>query len=88
LYASTFAASDTAQDLPDDVNSVVQDSVGAAVIASEQIRAAGDPGTAAAVIDAANTAFLDGLAAGAYVAAAVTAVGAIIAAVFLPSRPK
>jgi len=88
LYASTFAASDTAQVLPDDVKSVVQDSVGGAVIASEQIRAAGDPGTAAAVIDAANTAFLDGLAAGAYVAAAVTAVGAIIAAVFLPSRPK
>ena len=88
LYASTFNASDAARQLPEAVRSMVEESVGAAGIAAEQLRSAGDTGTAQAVADAANSAFLDGLASGAYVAAGVTALGAIVAAVFLPSRPK
>ncbi|MFC8178854.1 MFS transporter [Rhodococcus sp. NPDC057297] len=88
LYTSGLTSSDTTSNLPDDATSAVQDSIGVAVIASEQIRAAGDSSTADAITTAANTAFLDGLTAGSYVAATVTAVGAVIAAVFLPSRPQ
>ncbi|WP_128641254.1 MFS transporter [Rhodococcus opacus] len=88
LYASSLAASDAAQALPEEVKSVAGESIGAAVYASEQLRGGGDEITAQAVSHAANSAFLDGLTAGSYVAAGVTALGAIVAALFLPSRPK
>ncbi|MDF2898571.1 MAG: Permease, superfamily [Rhodococcus erythropolis] len=88
LYASSLASSDAAQNLPDHVRSAVEDSVGGAVIASEQLRTAGEHNAAQTISDVANHAFLDGLAAGSYVAAAVTALGALVAAAFLPSRPK
>ncbi|MCQ4128210.1 MFS transporter [Rhodococcus erythropolis] len=88
LYASSLSSSDAAQNLPDHVRSAVEESVGGAVIASEQLRATGEHNTAQTISDVANHAFLDGLAAGSYVAAAVTALGALIAAAFLPSRPK
>ncbi|MFC9841555.1 MFS transporter [Rhodococcus sp. NPDC127530] len=87
LYASSLATSDAAQGLPEEVRSVMGESVGAAVIASEQLRGGGNQIAAQAVSDAANSAFLDGLTAGSYVAAGVTALGAIVAAAFLPSRP-
>ncbi|MDF2469974.1 multidrug resistance protein Stp [Rhodococcus erythropolis] len=88
LYASSLASSDAAQNLPDHVRSAVEDSVGGAVIASEQLRTAGEHNAAQTISDVANHAFLDGLASGSYVAAAVTALGALVAAAFLPSRPK
>ncbi|OZC59738.1 MFS transporter [Rhodococcus sp. 06-621-2] len=88
LYASKFADSEVASVLPAAVESAVQDSVGAGVIAAEQITAAGDGKLALALTSAANGAFLDGLAAGAYVAAGVTLVGSVVALVFLPARPK
>ncbi|WP_415651084.1 MFS transporter [Rhodococcus qingshengii] len=88
LYASSLASSDAAQNLPDDVRSAVEDSVGGAVIASGLLRTAGEHNAAQTISDVANHAFLDGLASGSYVAAAVTALGALVAAAFLPSRPK
>ncbi len=88
LYASSLASSDAAQNLPAHIRSTVEDSVGGAVIASEQLRTAGDHSAAQTISDVANHAFLDGLTAGSYVAAAVTALGALVAAAFLPSRPK
>lgn len=88
LYASSLSSSGTAQDLPGEVRSAVEESVGAAVIASGQLREAGDSAAAQTVSNLANTAFLDGLTAGSYVAAGVTAVGAMVAATFLPSKPK
>ncbi|WP_032364650.1 MFS transporter [Rhodococcoides fascians] len=88
LYASSLSSSSTAQNLPGEVRSAVEESVGAAVIASGQLREAGDSAAAQTVSTLANTAFLDGLTAGSYVAAGVTAVGAMVAAVFLPSKPK
>jgi hypothetical protein len=87
LYASGLADSDSVKQLPSQVESAVSESVGSARIAAEQLGAAGDVQGAQAVSDAAGSAFLDGLAAGSYVAAAVTLVGAVVAAAFLPSRP-
>ena len=88
LYASSLSSSGTAQDLPGEIRSAVEESVGAAVIASGQLRETGDSAAAQTVSNLANTAFLDGLTAGSYVAAGVTAVGAMVAAAFLPSKPK
>ncbi|NDV09418.1 DHA2 family efflux MFS transporter permease subunit [Rhodococcus sp. IEGM 248] len=88
LYASSLAASDSTQSLPEGVKSVAGESIGAAATASDQLRGGGDQIAAEAVSNAANSAFLDGLAAGSYVAAGVTALGAIVAAFFLPSRPR
>lgn len=87
LYASGLADSDSVKQLPSQVESAVSESVGSARIAAEQLGAAGDVQGAQTVSDAAGSAFLDGLAAGSYVAAAVTLVGAVVAAAFLPSRP-
>ncbi len=88
LYASTLTDSPAAQQLPAELRSVVEQSVGAAATAAHQFATAGDVQTAQAVSQAANNAFLDGLAAGSYVAAGVTAVGAIIVFLFLPAKPK
>ncbi|WP_235831361.1 hypothetical protein [Gordonia zhaorongruii] len=88
LYSSGFADSGVAQRLPTDVKATVEESVGAAMVAAGQIDAAGDSRTAQTLTDAADSAFLDGLAAGSYVAAGVTLLGAIVAAVFLPGHPK
>ncbi|MEV6223730.1 MFS transporter [Nocardia fluminea] len=88
LYASTLSDSPAAQELPAEVKSVVEQSVGAAATAAHQFAAAGDAQSAQTVSQTANSAFLDGLAAGSYVAAGVTAVGAVIAFLFLPAKPK
>ncbi|WP_328813484.1 hypothetical protein [Rhodococcus sp. NBC_00297] len=88
LYVSSLSDSAVVQALPSEVRDIAGESVGQAVVVSEQIRAGGDSGLAQSVTDAANSAFLDGLAAGSYVAAGVTAVGAVVAAIFLPSRPR
>ena len=88
LYASTLADSAAAQQLPPGLRSVVEESIGAAATVAEQVGAAGDVASAQAISQAANAAFLDGLAAGSYIAAAVTAIGAIVALLFLPARPK
>lgn len=87
LYASSLDASDSMAGLPIDVAASVKESVGSAVVASGQIAEAGNAQLAGSVVEAAKSAFLDGLTAGAYVAAGVTFVGAILVAVFLPSRP-
>lgn len=88
LYASTMADSAATQQLPENVRSLVEESVGAADIASERLAAGGNSAGAQAVSDAAATAFLDGLSVGAYVAAGVTLIGAAIAFLFLPARPR
>lgn len=88
LYASKVTESGVVQNLPAEVKSTVEDSVGAAVIAADQIGATGNTELAQSLSSTASSAFLDGLAAGAYVAAGVTLAGAVIAAAFLPSRPK
>lgn len=87
LYASSLDASDSVAGLPGDVAATVKESVGSAVVASGRIAEAGNAQLAGSVVEAAKSAFLDGLTAGAHVAAGVTFVGAILVAVFLPSRP-
>lgn len=88
LYASSLANSDTAQQLPSPVRSAVEDSVGSAKVVAEQLGAAGDVQAAQAVSGTAASAFLDGLTAGSYVAAGVTILGAAVAFLFLPAKPK
>nr|WP_238553970.1 MFS transporter [Gordonia sp. KTR9] len=88
LYASSFAESDVARELPAPVVSVAEESVGSATVAADRLAGAGAPDLGRSLSAAADSAFLDGLTAGSYVAAGVTLLGAVVAALFLPSRPK
>lgn len=87
LYASSFHDSGVADRIPRAAASAAEESVGGAAEAAERLSSAGAPQLGEALTHAANSAFLDGLTAGAYVAAAVTLTGALIAALFLPARP-
>jgi hypothetical protein len=84
VYASLFASKLTSglpAALPDKLATKAHDSVGAALAVAHQT----DLG---AVHTAASNAFFDGFSAGCLVAAGVSAVGAIMAAVLLPARPS
>ncbi len=78
LYASAF--DDAAGTLP---VGPASDSIGAAFAVADQL--GGAPG--AVLREVASSGFYDGLAAGCLVAAGVCAVGAMVVAVLLPSRP-
>jgi len=86
LYASRLATSLPAT-LPHALTNLVRQSVGAAFGVSGQLAAHGHPAAAAAVHQAATTAFDHGLSAGCVVAAAIALAGALLAAVFLPAQP-
>ena len=70
--------------LTPDQAEVAGDSVGGA----HQVAAQLDGGTAQALIDASNQAFVDAMATTAGIAAAVALIGAIIAAALLPARAR
>ncbi len=84
IYADQLTNSSGATALPPGARDVASESIGAA-----QAIAAGlpDAASAGALLDSATTAFLDGFGAGCLAAAGVTALGALIVALFLPAKP-
>jgi hypothetical protein len=62
-------------------------SVGAALTTASQLGRSGHPALAAAVHDAASSAFFHGFHTANYVAAAVAAAGALMALALLPAHP-
>lgn len=89
VFASLYGASLVLPaGLPARAAEAASESVGGALIAADQLSAAGLETVAAALRATAATAFFDGFAAGCLVAAAVTAIGAVAAATLLPGRPE
>jgi predicted MFS family arabinose efflux permease len=84
VYASVYASGveDVAGSLPAPAVDAASDSIGAALVVSEQLGPAGQP-----LLDAAQAAFFDGFQLGCLVAAGVLFLGAAFAARYLPSRP-
>jgi EmrB/QacA subfamily drug resistance transporter len=90
VYASLYASrlvSALPSGLPATVVRAAHGSVGAALIAADKLAHAGHPGLAAAVHDAASSAFFHGFHAGDYVSAGVAAAGALMALALLPAHP-
>jgi EmrB/QacA subfamily drug resistance transporter len=85
LYGARLASLPAA--LPRTVAAIVRQSVGAAFEVSGRLAAPGPPAAAGIVRQAAAGAFDHGLSAGCVVAGAVAAVGALLAAAFLPAQP-
>jgi len=86
LYASRLTTSLPAA-LPHPLTSLARQSVGAAFGVSGQLAASGQSAAAAAVHQAATSAFDHGLSVGCVVAAAVALAGALLAAAYLPAQP-
>jgi EmrB/QacA subfamily drug resistance transporter len=86
LYASRLTTSLPAT-LPHTLTNLVRHSVGAAFGVSGQLAAHGQGAAAAAVHQAATSAFDHGISVGCVVAGAVAGAGALLAAVFLPAQP-
>ena len=86
LYASRLTASLPAA-LPPALANLARQSVGAAFGLSGQLAAQGRSTAAAAVHQAATSAFDHGLSVGCVVAAAIALAGALLAAAFLPAQP-
>jgi DHA2 family multidrug resistance protein-like MFS transporter len=83
LYGSRVVDDLSAAGVPAEVLESARTSLGAALASAQSL-----PGTLATeVVQGAQAAFIDGLAAGSLVAAAVAAVGAVLAFAFLPARP-
>jgi hypothetical protein len=90
IYASIYASrltANLASGIPGSVASSADRSIGEAFGAATQLEAGGHADLAQALHDAAAAAFFDGFGAGCLVAAAVSAVGAILAAVLIPAQP-
>src|SRR6516164_7834365 len=90
VYASVYASRLTATmpaAVPGPVAAIAHQSVGAAYAAAGKIAALGHPALGLALHHAATNAFLRGLTIAAVVAGGVAAVGAILAARFLPAQP-
>jgi hypothetical protein len=87
LYASRLASTTPAH-LPAQAISAAKSSVGGAIIASHVLAGAGLGHAARALTDAANGAFLHSLAGGTVLTAGVAIVGALMAAILLPARPR
>ena len=82
VYGSTIADGLAAAGAPEQAVSVARESLAGALAVAQEL-----PGSLAAeVVSAAQTSFVDGLAAGSLVAAGVAAFGALIAFAFLPAR--
>jgi len=90
IYASLYASrlSDRLPGgLPSPLRDASHDSVGAALQVAGRLDAGGQAQLAGAVHDAASSAFFHGFSAGCLVAAGVSAVGAVLAAILLPAHP-
>jgi EmrB/QacA subfamily drug resistance transporter len=91
VYASLYASRITSglpAGLPGDVARTAHGSVGAALTAAGNVAHAGHPALAAAIHDAAASAFFDGFQTANYLAAGVAAAGALMALALLPAQPK
>ena len=86
LYGSHLTATMPAA-LPGQVTAIAHQSIGAAYAAAGKIAALGHPALGQALHLAATSAFLRGLTIGALVAGGVAALGALLAALFLPAQP-
>jgi EmrB/QacA subfamily drug resistance transporter len=84
VFASLYSARLDEAALPAELRETAGESVGAALAVAAQA----PPEVAGAVLSAAQTGFLDGLAAGCLVASGVALAGAVLAAVALPARPR
>jgi EmrB/QacA subfamily drug resistance transporter len=87
LYASRLASTTPAH-MPAQAISAAKSSVGGAIIASHELAGAGLGHAARALTDAANGAFLRSLAGGTVLTAGIAIVGALMAALLLPARPR
>ena len=90
VYASIYGSHLTATmpaALPGRVAAIAHESAGAAYAAAGKITALGHPALGQALHHAATNAFLRGLTVGALVAGGVAALGAVLAALFLPAQP-
>jgi EmrB/QacA subfamily drug resistance transporter len=90
VYASLYASRLTGRlpgGLPEPLRDASHDSVGAALQVAGRIDAGGQAQLAGAVHDAASSAFFHGFGTGCLVAAGVSAVGAVLAAILLPAHP-
>jgi DHA2 family multidrug resistance protein-like MFS transporter len=90
VYASIYASRLTdalPTGLPTTVARTAHNSVGAALAVAGRIAHTGDPRLAAAVHDAASSAFFQGFDVANYVAAGVAAGGAVLALWLLPAYP-
>jgi hypothetical protein len=91
VYASLYArrlTSTLPPRLPATLARTAHASVGAALTAAGQAAHGGHPALAAAIHDAAGSAFFHGFHAANYVAAGVAAAGALIALTQLPAHPR
>jgi len=90
VYASVYASRLTTTmpaAVPAPVAAIAHQSVGAAYVAASTIAALGHPALGLALQHASTNAFLRGLTVGALVAGSVTALGAVLAVLFLPAQP-
>jgi len=90
VYASVYGTRLSAAlpaSVPGRVAAIAHQSVGAAYVAAGKIAALGHPALGQSLQHAATNAFLRGLTIGALVAGGVAAVGAVLAAAFLPAQP-
>ncbi len=90
VYASLYASRLTSAlpaGLPATIVRTAHASVGAALTVADHVGQAGHPATAAAIHDAARSAFFHGLSTANYLAAAVTFAGALMALALLPAHP-
>ena len=86
VYGSRLSAT-TPAGVPGPAAAVAHQSVGAAYAAAGKIAALGHPALGLALHHAATNAFLRGLTVSAVVAGSVAALGAVLAALFLPAQP-
>jgi EmrB/QacA subfamily drug resistance transporter len=86
LYTSRLGA--TIPHLPAGDTAAVKASVGGALITSHALSKAGFVQAGHNLANSANAAFLHSLHGGAFVAGGVTLVGVVVAALFLPARPR
>jgi predicted MFS family arabinose efflux permease len=90
VYASLYTTRLTGAlpaGLPASVSRLAQGSVGAALTVAGRLVHSGHPALAAAIHNAASSAFFDGFHAANYVAAGVAAVGGVMALALLPAHP-
>jgi EmrB/QacA subfamily drug resistance transporter len=90
VYASLYAGRLTSAlpvGVPSTIARTAHESVGAALTVAGQMAHAGHPALAAAIHDAASSAFFDGFHTANVVAAGVAATGAVIALALLPAHP-
>ena len=88
VYATALAGAAGWSLLPPEAQARAADGVGLALAVVQQVAPQVGPEAAAALSTGAVDAFMDGLQAGCLVAAAVTVVGAAVAGLFLPARPR